>query len=296
MAVFFGASINVDVTRPWVDIVGDLTVLFVVVAAVVGQMLTTGHAARAHNHRRQALAEGRHHNAERESRRRLTWLTWAMLCSAGVVGLLVYRVWSVAASGSGPAGLIMVIAFSSCAGLTAPILRFASIAFDGSSHSRRRDDLNQQLVVHDEAREITLKSVSAQLVRIEMTKDTYQSTARRHIVDTARNALVAGHRKVQLLRLMLGLLSAAPATTSADAWSLSSGLSTVPDPEHAPLLVRDLRLSLLMRQAHALQLRLRERTTPHLAATPEPSTDVEVPAGQESPPSDPEVPRRNQEL
>jgi hypothetical protein len=256
LAVFFGTAVNVDLTHPWLDPVAGLTVLFVVLAAVLGQMNATIRAADAFNERRQAMAEGRRGDAELSNRTLIRWTAITGVATCTLVTLLVYRVLTIAGSGVNVPGLVVLTSFAAAAGLAAPMIKFIAIGFDGSTHSRRRDGINSALGQHDAARFETIDIASSCLHRIDAAKHTYQFLQRRMILDQANDALAGGHRRVQLLRLMLGRCHVTVSPAVDNLWDVTSRLPHLPGPIVAPLAARDCKMATLVRAAECLRNRL----------------------------------------
>ena len=141
---FVAYYLNVPLLQPWQDWLGWSFAVSVVVVIIVGQTWLVRHAARSHNHAREARAEGNRHEAEQGFIRRNWYIGLTAVTAAAVTSGMIWR--GIAALGDASVGTTAVMVFvATVTGLLLPTLAYLGIALDGSKVSRERDSLAADL-------------------------------------------------------------------------------------------------------------------------------------------------------
>ena len=136
--------LNVPLLQPWQDWLGWSFAVTVVVVIIVGQTWLVRHAARSHNHAREARADGNRHEAERGFTRRNWYIALTAVTAVAITSGMIWR--GIAALGDASIGTTALMIFvAAVTGLLLPTLAYLGIALDGSKVSRERDSLAADL-------------------------------------------------------------------------------------------------------------------------------------------------------
>jgi hypothetical protein len=154
--VFAAFFLDVPVLTPWVDWMGWTFAVVLVVGICLILAWSVHYAAVAHNHMREAAAEGQKHAAERSRRNRLIFGAIVVVAAGGITfGMVERGLRSLA--GAGPVVTFVMIGLAVITGLLLPVLTFWGKAFDGSKVSREHDamvaDLDEDFLEYGELRE-----------------------------------------------------------------------------------------------------------------------------------------------
>jgi hypothetical protein len=206
---FLTYYLNVPLLQPWQDWLGWSFGATVVVVIIVGQTLLARHAARDHNHAREARANGNRLQAEAGFTRRNRYLVGTALPSVAITGGMIWR--AVAALGAASFGTTAVmILVAAISGLLLPTLAYLGVALDGSKISRERDSLVADL---DDDLERYLKTSSdcrRDLADAGVIGDTLKDKTFPDICNTTQEAVDEVYEFYATVRLLIGALSAAP--------------------------------------------------------------------------------------
>ena len=124
--------LNVPLLQPWLDWLGWSFAATVVTVIILGQTWLVRHAARSHNHAREASADGHRHEAERGFTRRNWYLGLTAVTAVAITSGMIWR--GVAALGDASIGTTAVMVFvAAVTGLLLPTLAYLGIALDGST-------------------------------------------------------------------------------------------------------------------------------------------------------------------
>ena len=211
---FIDYYLNVPSLEPWQDWLGWSFAVTVVVVIILGQTWLVRHAARSHNHAREAHADGSRYEAERGSTRRDWYIAGTAVTAAAITGGMIWR--GTAALGDASFGTSAVMVFvAAVTGLLLPTLAYLGIALDGSKVSRERDslaadlddDLNEYLEIIDTSRR--------DLAGVAEIGETLNDRTFPDICNTTQEAVNAVYGLYGTVRLLIGGLSADPPTKAS---------------------------------------------------------------------------------
>ena len=127
---FVAYYLNVPLLQPWQDWLGWSFAATVVGAIILGQTWLVRHAARSHNHAREARADGNRHEAEQGFMRRNWYIGLTAVTAAAITSGMIWR--GIAALGDASVGTTAVMVFvAAVTGLLLPTLAYLGIALDG---------------------------------------------------------------------------------------------------------------------------------------------------------------------
>jgi hypothetical protein len=206
---FIDYYLNVPLLEPWQDWLGWSFAVTVVVVIILGQTWLVRHAARSHNHAREAAADRNRHEAEQARTRRNWYIVLTAVTAAAITSGMIWR--GTAALGDAGFGTTAVMIFvAAVTGLLLPTLAYLGIALDGSKVSRERDslaadlddDLNEYLEIIGNSRR-DLNSVAD-------IGETLKDKTFPDICNTTQEAVDAVYGLYGTVRLLIGGLSADP--------------------------------------------------------------------------------------
>lgn len=211
---FLTFYLNVPLLQPSQDWLGWSFALTVVVVIVLGQTWLVRHAARAHNHAREAQAEEHRQQAQTGFTRRNWYLGLTALTAVAITSGMIWR--GVAALGNASLGTTAIMVFvAGVAGLLMPTLSYLGVALDGSSVSRERDSLAADL---DDDLDTYLENISngrSDLATVAENGATLADKTFPDVCSTTQEAVDAVYHFYGIVRLLIGGLSAdPPAATS----------------------------------------------------------------------------------
>jgi hypothetical protein len=211
---FIDYYLNVPLLQPWQDWLGWSFAVTVVVVIIVGQTWLVRHAARSHNHAREAHADGNRHEAERGSARRNWYIGLTAVTAAAITSGMIWR--GTAALGDASVGTTAVMVFvAAVTGLLLPTLAYLGIALDGSKVSRERDSLAADLDDDLDAYLDTIDNSRRDLAGVAEIGDTLKDKTFPDICNTTQEAVDAVYRFYGIVRLLIGGLSAEPPPKTA---------------------------------------------------------------------------------
>jgi hypothetical protein len=262
---FLTYYLNVPILAPWQDWMGWTFSLILVVYIILGQTWLVDHAARAHNHSREAQADGQKHSAETSRRQRLGYLLVTGAIAGGITAALIER--GLDALGNAlPAVTAVMVALAFTTGLLMPTLTFLGKALDGSKVSRERDALSRDLDAdrewYDELVEQTeLDLATARNIDHELVEKVVPAI-RSEVQDLVNEA----HVPYDFLRLQIGGLSgklpvsstAVVVATGDSAGSISNGIPGADVISLQPVADRNARLEALRGRLVELEQRFRK--------------------------------------
>ncbi|QNE18615.1 hypothetical protein F1D05_12735 [Kribbella qitaiheensis] len=259
---FLTYYLNVPILSPWQDWMGWTFSLILVVYIILGQTWLVDHAARAHNHCREAQADGQKHSAETSRRQRLGYLLVTGGIAGGITAALIERGLD-ALGNAQPAITAVMIVLALTTGLLMPTLTFLGKALDGSKVSRERDalsrDLDADLDWHDElVDQVELDLAAARNIDHELVEKVVPAI-RSEVQDLVNEA----HVPYDFLRLQIGGLSGShtvPSTavaTTDPAGSISNGIPGADAISLQPVVDRNARLAALRGRIADLDKRFR---------------------------------------
>jgi hypothetical protein len=206
---FIAYYLNVPLLEPWQDWLGWSFAATVVIAIILGQTWLIRHAAKSHNHGREARADNHRHEAERAFIRRNWYLGLTAVTAVAITSGMIWR--GIAALGNASMGTTAVLVFvAAVTGLLLPTLAFLGVALDGSRVSRERDGLAANL---DDDLDVYLETVSdsrRDLARVAEIGDTLRDKTLPDICHTTQEAVDGVYERYGTVRLLIGGLSADP--------------------------------------------------------------------------------------
>jgi hypothetical protein len=206
---FITYYLNVPLLEPWLDWLGWSFAATVVVAIILGQTWLVRHAARNHNHAREARADGHRHEAEEGFSRRNWYLGLTAVTAVAITSGMIWR--GVAALGAASIGTTAVLVFvAAVTGLLLPTLAFLGAALDGSKVSRERDALAADLDDDLDAYLETLSSCRRDLAGVAEISDTLKDKTFPDICHTTQETVDGVYELYGTIRLLIGGLSADP--------------------------------------------------------------------------------------
>jgi len=268
---FVAYYLNVPLFQPWLDWLGWSFAATVVVVIILGQTRLVRHAARSHNHAREARADGNRHEAEQGFTRRDRYIGLTAVTAAAITSGMIWR--GIAALGNASVGTTAVMVFvAAITGLLLPTLTYLGIALDGSKVSRERDSLAADL---DDDLDAYLESINnsrRDLANVAEIGDRLKGKTFPDICNTTQEAVDAIYRFYGTVRLLIGGLSAEPPakttkTIGKDAEGnihgfIGTSISGTRKVNLDPLFDRGHRLSEIEKQQGALLRRI-DALPPH---------------------------------
>jgi MinD-like ATPase involved in chromosome partitioning or flagellar assembly len=196
---------NIAPEHPLATPAQTFTVLTLSIITAASQAWCAGRAGWWSNRRREPHAQS-YGEASAVGPSGWLWASVTLVLAAAVTTVLVQsQVSIVKAAGLGPGwqavgGLLGVVL-----GLGTPLVRFCSIAGDGSSTSRRRDAFAAALDDYRRDREDAEYDARLALQHVDAHHEKYISQCRPEVLRRARVPLVAAEKAMELLNVMLGL-------------------------------------------------------------------------------------------
>jgi hypothetical protein len=213
---FVDYYLNVPLLQPWLDWLGWSFAATAVVVIIVGQTWLVRHAARSHNHAREARADGNRHEAERGFTRRNWYIGLTAVTAAAITSGMIWR--GTAALGNASFGTTALMVFvAAVTGLLLPTLMYLGIALDGSAVSRERDGLAADL---DDDLDSYLENIDnsrRDLAGVAEIGETLKDKTFPDICNTTQSAVDAVYDLHGIVRLLIGGLSADPPAKTARA-------------------------------------------------------------------------------
>ena len=262
---FLTYYLNVPIVRPWQDWMGWTFSLILVVYIMLGQTWLVDHAARAHNHAREAQADGQKHHAEVSRRGRLGYLLLTGTIAVGITTALIER--GLDALGQAQtAVMVVMVMLAVTTGLLMPTLAFLGKALDGSKVSRERDALADDLDADREEYDELIEQAEADLAVARSLDRELVEKVVPAILRDAQRVVDEARAPYNFLRLQIGGLAnrVEPASTVevANRPPIHSGVPGAEPVSLQPVIDRDSRLATLRARLSELTLRLR-RVPPH---------------------------------
>jgi hypothetical protein len=261
---FISYYLNVPLLEPWQDWFGWSFGVSVVVVIIIGQTILVRHAAKDHNHAREANANGNRHPAEASRIQRNRYLALTAVTAVAVTSGMIWR--GVAALGDASFGVTAVMVFvAAVTGLLLPTLSYLGMALDGSRVSRERDSLVAQLDKDLEWHQATISNGRRDLADAAAIADTLKGRTFLDICSTTQEAVDEVYEFYAKIRLLIGGLSADPParTTRTIHYDANNNITggyigtSIPGAHTVnlgPLFDRARHLSELERQAAALMV------------------------------------------
>jgi hypothetical protein len=215
---FITYYLNVPLLEPWQGWLAWSFALTVVVVVILGQTWLVRHAARSHNHAREASADGNRFEAEKAFTRRNLYLAAAGVTAVGITGGMIWR--GIAALGSASFVTTALLVFlAAITGVLLPTLTYLVIALDGSKVSRERDSLAQDL---DDALDSYLDLVDnmrRDLAEVAEISETLRNKTFPDICNTTQEVVDGAYRPCRQVRLLIGGLADDPPAKTAKTLS-----------------------------------------------------------------------------
>jgi len=184
------------------------------VVTILGQTWLVRHAARSHNHARQARADGNRYEAEQGFMRRNRYIGLTAVTAAAITSGMIWR--GTAALGDASAGTTALMVFvAAVTGLLLPTLMYLGIALDGSTVSRERDGLVADLDNDLDAYLENIDNSRRDLAGVAEIGDTIKDKTFPDICNTTQEAVDAVYGLYGIVRLLIGGLSAEPPPKTA---------------------------------------------------------------------------------
>ena len=206
---FITYYLNVPLLEPWQDWLGWSFAATVVVAIILGQTWLVRHAAKSHNHAREARADHNRHEAEEGFKRRNWYLALTAVTAVAITSGMIWR--GIAALGNASIGTTAVLVFvAAVTGLLLPTLAFLGVALDGSKVSRERESLAADLDDTLDAYLETIGDSRRDLARVAEIGDTLRDKTLPDICHTTQEVVDGVYERYGTVRLLIGGLSADP--------------------------------------------------------------------------------------
>jgi hypothetical protein len=269
---FLTYYLNVPILTPWQDWMGWSFSLILVLYIILGQTWLVDHAARAHNHAREAQAEGQKHHAENSRRQRLWYLVVTSVVAVGITTALIERGLDTLGDAEKAVTVVMVM-LAVTTGLLMPTLTFLGKALDGSKVSRERDALSKDLDADREQYEEMVEQIESDLALAKSIDHELVEKTVPSILGDVQETVLEAHAAYDFLRLQIGGLPNRSERSSAAAeieiavggqarGPIGNGIPGAESVGLQPVLDRDLRLGALRGRLETLESRLR-RIPPH---------------------------------
>ncbi|MEV5966181.1 hypothetical protein AB0L70_30715 [Kribbella sp. NPDC051952] len=257
---FLTYYLNVPIATPWRDWMGWTFSLILVVYIMLGQTWLVDHAARAHNHAREAQADGQKHHAEASRRQRLWYLLVTGTVAVGITTALIERGLDALGRAETAVTVVMVM-LAVTTGLLMPTLAFLGKALDGSKVSRERDALSEDLDEDREQYDELVEEAEADLATARSLDRELVEKIVPAILRDAQDVVDDARAPYNFLRLQIGGLSNRVENTSAvevaNRPPIHSGIPGAEPVSLQPVIDRDSRLTALRARLGELTLRLR---------------------------------------
>jgi hypothetical protein len=206
---FIDYYLNVPLLQPWQDWLGWSFAVTVVVVIILSQTWLVRHAARSHNHAREAYADRNRPEAEQARTRRNWYVVLTAVTAAAITSGMIWR-GTAALGGASFVTTGLMIFVATATGLLLPTLAYLGIALDGSKVSRERDslaaDLDDDL---DEYLEM-IENSRRDLDSVAEIGKTLKDKTFPDICNTTQEAVDAVYGLYGTVRLLIGGLSADP--------------------------------------------------------------------------------------
>lgn len=264
---FVAYFLNVPLLRPWVDFGAWTLSVAIVVSTILGQTWLIHHAAKGHNHGREAFAEGNRQEGEQAFNRR-NWFLIGSMCTATTaitIGLVLRGTTTLGDAGLGT--ILFMIFVAIIAGFIMPAMAYLAIALDGSKISRERDSLAKDLDEDLEAHSTTIEDSQSDLAAVDDNSDTLKKKVFPGICQGIQEVVDGAYRPYGLVRLIIGGLAREPLTKTAPTITYNGDRAvggfigtSIPGARSVnlgPLFDRGARLSDLEKQRRELLTQLR---------------------------------------
>jgi hypothetical protein len=206
---FLTYYLNVPVLEPWLDWLGWSFGATAVLVLTVSQTWLVRHAAKAHNHAREARANNHRHQAEAAYIRRNWFLVGTAATAVAITSGMIWR--GVAALGDASFGTTAVMIFvAALTGLLLPTLAYLGVALDGSKISRERDSLVADLDADLERYLATISESRRNLADADVIGDMLKDKTFPDICNSTQEAVDELYEYYATVRLLIGGLSADP--------------------------------------------------------------------------------------
>lgn len=264
--VIFFDILNVDYTRPLSSPPEFLAAMFLPVILIFVQLWLAQSAGRWWNDYRQldVLASA---GADGALRRARTWSVYTTLCVVPLTALLIVRLYGMSIDADlGALWTVVLVGLALAIGLGAPLVKVRVIADDGSSSSRRRDELELALADARRAIDTGVQHVRSCLDAATLAHDDYLDRLRPDVLQEAASSLVQAENALGLFTAMVssddehGRAGLTRRDAGADDTDekfplLQWAFDLAPRIDNGPVLVRDR----TCREQIARERRLRER-------------------------------------
>lgn len=212
---FVAYFLNVPLLKPWVDFGAWTLSLAIVVSTILGQTWLVHHAAKDHNHGREAFAEGNRQEGELAFRRR-NWFLIGSMCTATTAITIGFVLRGTTTLGDAGLGTILFMIFVAIiAGFIMPAMAYLAVALDGSKVSRERDSLAKDLDEDFEAHSATIDESRRSLATVDEDRDTLNKKVLPGICQGVQEIVDGVYRPYSLVRLIIGGLTREPLTKTA---------------------------------------------------------------------------------
>jgi hypothetical protein len=267
---FLTYYLNVPILKPWLDWMGWSFSLILVIYIILGQTWLVDHAARAHNHAREAQADGQKHPAETSRRQRFWYLAVTFVVAVGITTALIERGLDSLGDAETAVTVVMVM-LALTTGLLMPTLTFLGKALDGSKVSRERDALSKDLDADLEQYEEMIAQIESDLAVAKSIEHELVEKTVPAILGDVQEIVLEARSPYDFLRLQIGGLPNRPeqSSTAVDVvigrqarGPIGNGIPGAESISLQSVLDRDLRLGALRGRLEALESRLRQ-VPPH---------------------------------
>jgi hypothetical protein len=265
---FLTYYLNVPIVSPWRDWMGWTFALILVVYIMLGQTWLVDHAARAHNHAREAQADGQKHHAETSRRHRLWYLLVTATIAIGITTALIERGLDALGQAQTAVAVVMIM-LAVTTGLLMPTLAFLGKALDGSKVSRERDALSDDLDEDRQQYDELVEQAEADLAIARRLEREQVEKIVPAILGDVQKEVDEAWAPYNFLRLQIGgMASQAEKTSSAvevatgNRPPLSNGIPGAEAVGLQPVIDRDKRLAALRARLAEATMRLRQ-VPPH---------------------------------
>jgi hypothetical protein len=251
VTLFLAMVTNVNILKPWDNMIGWLTIVVLPVLLVLSQVWAAGLAGRRFNYWRQARWEGRRHDAERHLTSVLTWSAVTAVITSVPTTLILLRLRDMAQNnGLDWPWQIALMAFAVVVGLGVPMLKGGVVALDGSTLSRRQADLAAAVAQSRIEQEAALAQALTALGRLADALETLSTQTLPHIAWRYEQTKAFAAVIIDVVRILLGASEPHPVRPD-DEPSTNPAL-----PQPAALALRQRRVHQLQKQVSVLQRRL----------------------------------------
>jgi hypothetical protein len=206
---FIDFYLNVPLLQPWQDWLGWSFAATVVVVIILGQTWLVRHAARSHNHAREAYADNNRLEAEQGFTVRDRFIGGTAVTAAVITSGMIWR--GTAALGDAGIGTTAMMVFvATVTGLLMPTLAYLGKALDGSTVSREHDSLTSQLDDDLDAYLENISGIRRDLASVTEIGDTLKDKTFPDICNTTQEAVDAVYGLYGTIRLLIGGLATDP--------------------------------------------------------------------------------------